>query len=259
VGCRITGTPPIEGKSFDLTFGSAGEEAVMSRAASVSTRRRAPRAIGDASGFTLVEVVVAVVILVVISASALAFAIQGLKGSHAQERVEIATTVATRAMEAVRAYNIIEDPNSHKSSIYNGRTQAAVQSAWAANIAAAPALGSTYAEWDTAIAGGETAALPISQDVEFGDTDYTVVTLIGRCFIPASGSDRSCRLSSAHPSAEGGWSAGWTTPTGATEMMRAVVIVRWTAGEACAANGCTYTLSNLMEPKSIDLAWRSGS
>ena len=74
---------------------------------SISTRARASRRIDDDSGFTLVEVVVAVVMLAIISASALAFAMQGLKGSHAQERVEIATTVAVRAMEAVRAYNII--------------------------------------------------------------------------------------------------------------------------------------------------------
>jgi len=231
----------------------------MSRIESVSARFRALRRIDDESGFTLVEVVVAVVILVVISASALAFAIQGLKGTHVQERVEIATTVATRAMEAVRAYNIIEDPDSHKSSIYNGRKQADVQSAWASNLAAAPALGSTYAEWDTSIATGETPALPISQVVEFGDTKYTVTTLVGRCFIPASGADRSCKLVSAHPSAQSGWDVGWTAPAGTTEMLRATVIVRWTAGEGCAASGCTYTVSNLMEPKSIDLAWRSGA
>ena len=104
----------------------------------LAARVRAGRLANDDAGFTLVEVVVAVVILAVISASALAFAMQGLKGSHAQERVEIATTVATRAMEAVRAYNIIEDPNSHKSSLYNGRTQAAVQSAWTSYAVAAP-------------------------------------------------------------------------------------------------------------------------
>ncbi|AYF97581.1 prepilin-type N-terminal cleavage/methylation domain-containing protein [Protaetiibacter intestinalis] len=213
---------------------------------------------GDESGFTLIEVVVAVVMLVVITAAALAFAIQGLKGSHAQERVEIATTVATRAMEAVRAYNIIEDPSSHKSSIYNGRTQAAVQAAWTANSTVAPAVASTYAEWDTAIGTGETEALPISQNVVFGDTTYTVVTLVGKCFVPATG-DRTCGLATGYTNAQGGWSSAWTVPSGATEMMRATVIVKWTAGEACAASGCTYTISNLIEPKSIDLAWRSGS
>ena len=222
---------------------------------SIATRARASRRIDDDSGFTLVEVVVAVVILAIISASALAFAMQGLKGSHAQERVEIATTVAVRAMEAVRAYNIIEDPSSHKSSLYNGRTQAAVQAAWTTYTTAAPALTSTYAEWDTSIAAGETAAVPISQTVTFGDTDYTVITLVGRCFIPATG-DRSCKLSSAHPSAVAGWNTAWTAPTGATEMMRGTVIVRWTAGEGC-ASGCTYTVSNLIEPQSIDLSWRS--
>lgn len=227
----------------------------MRSSTSISARARAARLIDDDSGFTLIEVVVAVVILAIISASALAFAMQGLKGSHAQERVEIATTVAVRAMEAVRAYNIIEDPSSNKSSIYNGRTQAEVQSAWTTYTAAAPALASTYAEWDTSLAAGETAAVPISQTVTFGDTDYTVVTLIGRCFIPSTG-DRSCKLSSAHPSASGGWSTAWTAPSGATEMMRGTVIVRWTAGEGC-ASGCTYTVSNLIEPQSIDLAWRS--
>jgi prepilin-type N-terminal cleavage/methylation domain-containing protein len=209
----------------------------------------------DDSGFTLIEVVVAVVILAIVSASALAFAIQGLKGTHVQERVEIATTVATRAMEAVRAYNIIEDPGSHKSSLYNGRTKTAVQGAWADNAAAAPALSGTYAEWDTSISSGETPAVPISQDVEFGDTTYTVVTLVGRCFIPATG-DRSCQLVSGRPSASGGWDVAWSAPAGSTEMMRATIIVRWTAGEGC-ADGCTYTISNLIEPKSIDLAWRS--
>src|SRR6478735_7754899 len=135
---------------------------------SISTRARASRRIDDDSGFTLVEVVVAVVMLAIISASALAFAMQGLKGSHAQERVEIAITVAVRAMESVRAYNIIEDPSSHKSSLYNGRTQTDVQAAWTAYTAAAPALTSTYAEWDTSIAAGETAAIPVSQTVTFG-------------------------------------------------------------------------------------------
>jgi len=212
----------------------------------------------DDEGFTLIEVIVAVVMLAVISVSALAFAMQGLKSSHVQERVEIATTVATRGMEAVRAYNIIEDPSSHKSSLYNGRTQAAVQAAWAANAAAAPALNNTYAEWDTVISGGETAALPISENVVFGDTTYKVTTLVGRCFIPATG-DRTCGLVSGYSNAQGGWATSWTQPAGTTEMMRATVIVEWTAGEGCAVDGCSYTLSNLIEPKSIDLAWRSGS
>ena len=82
-----------------------------------------------------------------------------------------------------------------------------------------------------------------------------MITLIGRCYVPASG-DRSCKLSSAHPSASGGWNTAWTAPAGATEMMRGTVIVQWTAGEAC-TSGCTYTVSNLIEPQSIDLSWRS--
>ena len=64
-------------------------------------------------------------------------------------------------------------------------------------------------------------------------------------------------LRAGTPNAQGGVEHVVDRAAGATEDETATVIVKWTAGEGCAVSGCTYTISNLLEPKSIDLAWRS--
>lgn len=197
------------------------------------------------SGLTLVEVVVAIVILGLLASTALGLYLTSMTASKSHQHREVAITVANEAMELAASWSV---PN-----LADGRSQSAVAAQWAAG-GSVSGIAATYPLWDLSATASSVPDLPLSAVSTFSGTDYTIETYIGQCFQPedaatlASGGD--CTKVSGHPSSPP------ATAPGMTKLLRVIVNVRWTAGDACdPVAGCTYQTSTMVDPTLIDVEW----
>jgi prepilin-type N-terminal cleavage/methylation domain-containing protein len=196
------------------------------------------------SGMSLIEVIMAIAIVSVIALSSASLAINGLSLSSSQGRKQVAVTIASGAMETVSAQSV--------STIYSGRTQAAVQAAFAANstvpgIAPVGGVVPTYAVWDTTVPVPAAMTVPITAaPITLEGTTYTTTTLLGTCYQPRTGGDCTTIAGKLSPPA--------TAPDGYVALVRVVVVVRWSPDNTCTAAGCFYSATTLLDP-STDLEW----
>jgi Tfp pilus assembly protein PilV len=215
------------------------------------------------SGLTLIEVVAAVIVIVTVALASAGLSIQGIKTSSAQQRQQVAVTIANSAMETVSAANIAVNTTTTPSvsGLYFGRYVGDVNTAFTNNATIA-GVAQTYPAWDPnpLLVAGNTPAIPIVSNPAASTTNgtaYTVTTLIGPCYElslqsswPASGP--ACTKISGQASAPA------TVPAGYTQLIRAIVIVNWTAGSTCSgAGGCNYVISTLLAPET-DPEWITG-
>jgi len=211
------------------------------------------------SGFTLIEVIVAITIVSIVALASAGVTITGVSAAASQEREQVAITIANGTMETVSAWSVTVNPSTLVSSLYTGRKQTDVVTAWKANENK-PGVKQTYEAWDpkasscVATSTAKCPALPIVSTPTQNGTKYSVTTLIGTCYEPAiirsSATQNDCELAvggvySNPPSA---------TPAGSTALIRVIVIVSWTAGKTCAASGCSYEATTIIDPHT-DLEW----
>jgi prepilin-type N-terminal cleavage/methylation domain-containing protein len=181
---------------------------------------------GD-DGFTLTEVVVAVVLLAAVLASAGGIVVSGVVTSAGLQRRDTAVQLADEAMDLVRAVPPAADQDG-SVPLLEGRGQAAVQAHWAGGP---PELATTDPAWDDDPSGAPLVPLTVTRSA--GGLDYLVDTYIG-----------SCRLArDAPPGTACANGAG-----GGIEYFRVVVRVTWTegAGTSCSAGACEYLLATLL-------------
>jgi len=195
-------------------------------------RRHARRAVSDADqGFTLIEVIVALMLMSVVLMAGGAFMIRAMTTSSAVSGRQGAIAVANQVMEQVRAVNATFDDDGVSPLVY-GRAKADVQNQWSlAGIDAAQTYtgsGSTTYDAHTYHAGGA-VTLPLQQTLSLNNQSYTVDTLIGTCGRETLNSE--CKL----------------LLTG-FELYRVVIRVTWSpgAGQTC-AGGCEYIVSTLID------------
>jgi Tfp pilus assembly protein PilV len=215
------------------------------------------------SGLTLIEVVAAVIVIVTVALASAGLSIQGIKTSSGQQRQQVAVAIANSAMETVAAANIAVNTTTTPSvsGLYTGRYVTDATNAFTAN-STQPGVAQTYPAWDPnpALVMGNTPAIPIVSTPAASTTNgtsYTVTTLIGPCYElslqsgwPASGP--VCTTLSGQATAPA------TVPAGYTQLIRAIVIVNWTAGSTCTgAGGCNYVISTLLAPET-DPEWVTG-
>lgn len=203
------------------------------------------------AGLSLVEVIIAIAIVSVVALASAALTGNGLATAAAQSRQQIAVTIASGQMEKVSGWNVAQSALTGVSGLYTGRPAAKVSTAFATyNVV--PGVSDTAAKGDPTATSCPTApapcgAIPISQTVTEGGTSYTVATLIGQCY-------QSTVVSTATPPLPDQCTNPVTPPANATPLIRAIVIVTWTAGSRCAASGCSYQASTLIDPHT-DLLW----
>jgi len=197
-------------------------------------------------GFTLIEVLVAIVILGILTTAALNFAAVGAKATATQERRQVAIAVATAAMEEVNARVASVDSGSGVSYLMLGRSKTEVQAAWT-KYASFPGVGTTYAGWDKLATGASVPAIPVTSTVTRNGTAFTVVTLIGWCYQQQVSSD--CALIPTYSSPPAKSPPGWSN-----RLIRAMTIVQWSAGEYCSPSECSYQLITFVDGSS-DLEW----
>jgi prepilin-type N-terminal cleavage/methylation domain-containing protein len=220
-------------------------------------RKRLRRLLGDESGFSLMEVIVAIAIMTIVATAAASLSFNGVATSTAEERQQVATTVANAALEKVSGWSTAVDSGTGVISLYDGRGKAAVQAAFAAN-STRPGVAQTVAAWDTSLGSGSTSngvlptvtpdpnALPAAAPFIQNGTKYTVTTLIGTCYEQPAPSTTTAPIPPDNCVSTAG-----ATPT---TLIRVIVIVKWTAGAKCVVNGCYFQASTILDPNA-DLEW----
>jgi prepilin-type N-terminal cleavage/methylation domain-containing protein len=194
-------------------------------------------------GLSLLEVIVAVALVTIVMTASATLCLTGIATASAQERRQVAVTIASGTMESVGAQSVATNPATGVSNLYTGRNATAVSAAWVAN-ASLIGIAQTYAMSDPTANISSVPAIPITSTTTQAGTTYTVQTLIGPCYEPKSGGD--CVVVSGATAS--------VTPSGYAPLIRVIVLVSWTAGNSCAASGCTYTTSSLVDPNR-DLGW----
>ncbi|MFC4614642.1 Ig-like domain-containing protein [Cellulomonas algicola] len=209
---------------------------------------------GDDDGFTLVEVIVALLVLSIVATASLYFFVGGSRSVSSQQRQQSGVAVGNRAMEDV--YSLVARASATGTSgLVVGRKQSDVTTAWNAAVTeGTPGLGDSYPAWDKATsplpaAGVGDDKIKLTQTVDESGIRYTVRTLVGFCY-------RAKATPAAQCTRTGGDAAGVST-TGYMQLMRAYVTVSWadTTG-TCKASTCRYDIASLVDP-SNDLKWNN--
>jgi len=197
-------------------------------------------------GFSLAEVIVAVAILGTLATASLYLTVGGLASSEAQRRTNVAITLAGSAMESVVARSSAVNSSTGVSAIYNGRAHQETLDRWRTNALIA-GVDRMYPGWQPGAAPGSTPQIPFATTTTVNGTNFSVQTMIGRCYQPLTGGQCTtiAGLAVAPPAA----------PTGLVELTRVTTVVWWFAGARCVA-GCSYHASTLIDT-SEDLQWIS--
>lgn len=211
---------------------------------------------GD-EGFTLVEVIAALVVLAMVATAAGYFFISGTRTSSHLQRTQNAVAVANEAMEmafAVEPRDSVVVVATPTPTIVLGRRQVDVQAAWTAAAALGiEGLADTYPVWDTTATASSTPVLPITMTRNYSGQKYDVTLLVGSCVRPANvtGNDETCTRLPGYATDPG--DAG--TPSSMVRMLRVIALVTWDSaiGE-CTGGTCSYQLSGLMD-RNADIEW----
>jgi len=206
--------------------------------------RRLNRASTSDEGFTLIEVIVALTLLLFIMSSSVVFFIRSLQTSALQGQRSTATALGTQQLELAR--------NVTPLDVLCGRTQTNVNAQWTAGLAStSPALvaelgpTATFQDWSGKNAAAPcgvtswpagTEALPTAlQTVTIGKTTYSYRIFNGDCWVVGV----TC-------------SAGATAPyigVNATKYVyRIIVAVQWTAtaGLSCSTGRTCYFIDETL-------------
>lgn len=205
----------------------AAQPALPRTGAAVSSGRRTS---GD-SGFSLVEVMVAIALIGTVMAAAAPFLVKSLAVSNQQRGTQVAIQVANDALERVRALAPL--------SLLTGRGKTAVEAQWNQARLTAPDtllahLDDMQAAWATNVAdaAGRDAPLPTEPyDIVVNGSDFAQHWYVGLCW--------QAKAVSGHP-------LGDCEPTsGPVPFFRVIVAVTWQQQE-CPAKGCVYVASTLV-------------
>jgi len=116
------------------------------------------------AGFTLIEVLVAIVILAIISLFASQLVLTGIRSATNLDRYQTAVAVATMQMESIRSFDPAPTAQG-VSSLISGRPKLQQLSLFNTSMnpaaaAVADVVGNTYPEWDPTMSSGATDASP---------------------------------------------------------------------------------------------------
>ncbi len=204
------------------------------------SRFGARRASAD-DGLTLIEVLAAMIIVVIVALAGAGLTINGLNTATAQERNQVAVTIANGQMEAISGWTVANNSGTGVSYLYTGRCQSNVTAAFT-TYASVPGVSQTYPVWDPSATTAGTcssATFPVTTTSTQNGTQYTITTILGACYETlVGGSCGTISGQSTNPT---------TTPAGYTALIRVIVYVTWTAGSTCAANGCSYETTSFAD------------
>lgn len=189
---------------------------------------------GDA-GFTLIEVVVAIMLIGIVMTSLMAFFVTTVSVINQQSGKQAAVQLANDSSERVRALE--------GSAIVAGRDKASTDNQWASPVTGvAPYLAAMQKTWDATATfpAGATAALPTTaKSVPINGVSYGQNWYVGKCWQPKSGGD-----------------CGATQTTGYVEFFRVVVALTWSE-KHCVNSACSFVTSTLVSNASSEPVFNS--
>lgn len=147
-------------------------------------------------GFTIVEVLVALLILLLVGTVAVQFAVSAIHTSYQQQQRATAMTLSTSGMEKVRSRIRGMSGDSYLASITAGTTEAQAKQAYEAlKKDDVVRDGDLQLAWSdgTAPASGSIAysAVDTTSSSETNGTEFNVYTVVGKCYRVVSGSSSS--------------------------------------------------------------------
>ena len=208
--------------------------------------RRLNRASTSDEGFTLIEVIVALTLLLFIMSSSVVFFVRSLQTSALQGQRSTATALGTQQLELAR--------NVTPSDLLCGRTQTNVNAQWTAGLAStSPSLvaelgtTATSQDWSGKNTGGAsgcgvtgwptgTEALPTAvQTVTIGKTAFSYRIFVGDCWMVGS----TCSA---------GTGSAYTGANSLKYVYRIIVAVQWTAtsGLTCSTGRTCYFIDETL-------------
>ncbi|BEP15211.1 hypothetical protein acdb102_35220 [Acidothermaceae bacterium B102] len=195
-------------------------------------RSHSPKARAERdAGFTLIEILVAMVLMTIVMSSLAVFFIGAQKSSSALRVRENAAVVADQAMDKVHSIQA--------TKILTGRDKTSSDTQWASPVTGVDLTGMNEV-WDTTATSGSgtsasTAILPtVPQPVVANKTTYNVSTYVGTCWILM-----------------GGGNCVQTKPstTAPVQMDRIIIAVNWAdKGNGCPGHICAYVIGSLVSP-----------
>jgi type II secretory pathway pseudopilin PulG len=195
------------------------------------------------TGFTLVETVVAIMVVMVVTASLTGLFITTSRITHLHGDRLIAIQLADDAMERVHALKA--------AAVLTGRDQKSVQAQWAAPLDAVSdmldgAVTDIVYDDGAADGAGATAKLPTTPlEQTLNGLAYQQHFYIGSCV------RRSTNASECVAAAKAGTSA-------VVPLYRVIVAVTW-PGMLCPDNSCTYVSSSLISSKTEEPVFNTNS
>jgi prepilin-type N-terminal cleavage/methylation domain-containing protein len=205
-----------------------------------SGRSRTPgvvRVRRDDAGFSLVEVVIAMVLLTLLMTSAGTMFVGGVKHGAGLQRRQTAVVLAQQAIEAARAVSANADAQGCVK-LLQGRTKALVDTQWSGAPSGVTSV--TDEAWmPTGCSGsvvlplqGAVAGIGVVTDpVVLSGQAYTITTYVGTCVLTAA---RNACLRAASVS------------SGTATLYRIVARVTW-SGTGCDTGPCVYSTSTLVD------------
>lgn len=201
----------------------------------IAVRRPADdRSVSQADdGFSLIEVVVAMALIVFTMTATTSLFVGAMASSGLSQQRQSAVAVADYAMEQTRAVPA--------ASLTAGRDATRNNALWAAP--GSVDISQSVKVWDTSATGTSTPTVPFTGDgttnpaYQVNNVSYTVRTFVDGCYLlPSSGVCNKTQLA------------------GTTLMYRVTVEVRWTPGRGDSCGGpsgrCEYIVSTLRDPSS---------
>lgn len=192
---------------------------------------------GAQDGFTLIEVIVALMLMSVVLMMAGGFMIRSLATSSVQSGRDGAVSVANETLEGIRAVAATFDASGTSPLVY-GRSLLEVTTQWADAAAAGLDVSKTHTggggtSFDAAtyqLVPSATETVPLRRTVSRNYQAYTVDALIGTCG----------RATAA---------AECLRTTSGDKLFRVVVRVTWSPGGGRTCSGpCEYVLSTIIDP-----------
>ena len=192
-------------------------------------RRRvqpSPEATTSEDGFTLLEAVVSISLLVIIVGALGMFSVTAINTTSYQRQRQAAVQVANSVLATARAMPAASLPTGRTPVLTNDQFDNAPPAVKPWLLPMNPLSDSS---------GASTAQFPMSSTTTINNTGYTATNYLGSCFASAT--------------ATTGNACGTTAAADAVTYTRVVVAVTW-PGSRCAANLCSLVTATLISPRS---------
>lgn len=199
-------------------------------------RWRAAARWGRTEGFSLMEVIVALAIILVVMTFSLAFFIRSMQGAGLQQQRQSAVAVADQAMELTRS---VPAPR-----LVDGRDKSRVDAQWLAP--GGVDTSQSVKQWDSTATMASTPLVPFSSANLANNVNYQVSNFVDGCYLgPTS-------------------SVCGPTPGASTHLMyRVSVEISWQpkADQGCsgASGACHYVVSTLRDPSADPILNTNGA